>query len=240
MSKTDLSKLKLRKWLRVHKISLRWLIVSGLFLLLAAVTASVYHMNHQTVASVPESKPMATNKTSARAATKDTTANTADTTPTTPPAAPVQDTQPTAHTTTTTSQAAPPPQFPVSSPFGITVGTLYQSYACQTDPDSSYLNIGDVNLSFSSSSGGQLTYWLEGTNVENMGSLADHHTVTVPNGTWLSTLNKLTGTYSGPHQLYTATVDVSSGDTGSVRVAIQWAGGTWYSPPVALPGPSVC
>jgi len=80
---------------------------------------------------------------------------------------------------------------------------LYQSYACQTsEPNSTYLNIGDVYLSVTASSGGQVTYWLEGTDIDNMGSLADHHTVTVPSGTWNTTLNTLNGPYSGPHQLY--------------------------------------
>jgi hypothetical protein len=140
-----------------------------------------------------------------------------------------------------TGSVGPPPPSALPQPFSIAGATLYQSYACQTsEPNSTYLNIGDVYLSVTASSGGQITYWLEGTDIDNMGSLADHHTVTVPSGTWNTTLNTLNGPYSGPHQLYTAIVDISGGGTGSVRVVMQSAANTWYSPWVAVPGPANC
>lgn len=129
---------------------------------------------------------------------------------------------------------------PPAQPFNLAYANLYQAYACQTDPNTSYLNIGDVIVGFTSSSGGQLSYWLEGDNIENIGSYADHHTVTVPSGTWQTTLNKLTGSYEGPHQLYVTIVDTPPDSLGSVRVAILVAGVIRYTPWITLPAANNC
>ncbi len=232
VSKISLS--KLRKLHRLRKGSLRWLILCGLVLVLMGGTAGVYRINHHAVTTVPAVKLATKDKESEQPTSQNAASASTQTAQTPAPTTPVTS-QP-----TTPKPSVVPFQDPPPKPFGVSGGTLYQVVICKADANTINFYIGNVTLGFTSDSGGQLTYWLEGTNIENLGSLADHHTATVPAGSWSGSLNQFSGPYQGPHQLYSATIDISSGDTGSVRVAVQWAGGIWYTPSITLPGTATC